>query len=208
VSLYFQVEAAALRRRGVYWREIQRRYAGLKLKECVREVEQQSAGGRYAAAEACVVVTGHALPSTAVWLIRAWLLSGDGGWVERRNLVPGYLQGDDASGTLKEAGDASISADESERLRRLIDEAAADRTRHVPSTVFDGDPAEVAVWVRGRGVVLSGDFNLAGVPAAKEELPVVRLIRGVRDLGSKVPLTPLAVGACNALTGQIQLGTT
>ena len=198
---YFGVHSLAVRRRNRYWHEIKRRFAGLETKHYLRDVESRAMTG-----SACVVLTGAALPHGGAWLVRAWLYPGGTGRVERRSLRPSYLVGETAQDIEVESGDAPLEAEEAEALRVLINEAVAHRGRIVHSEARDGAPAEVAVWAWELGVVKTGRCNLAGVPANREHLPVVRLMRRVWELGRKVPGDGQPFGSFNSTTGAIQLG--
>ena len=207
LCLAMAAHSLAERRRNVFWREIGRRYGGTRLKDCVRELDDDTAqGASRARADACVILGGAALPHGGSWLVRVWLLPHGGGAVERRSVSPGYLADDSAEHVRLAAGEAPLTAEEADGLRGLLDAARDSRNRRVDSDVKDGAPAEVAVWLRGRGVVFTGECNLAGIPPAAQNLPVVRLMQAVQALGAKVTSPPLLVGAFNHRTGEILLG--
>jgi hypothetical protein len=177
VSLYILLVSTAQRRRKPYWRELQRRYAGLPLDEYVREADSHSG-------DACITLTGSNPPADAAWLVHV-TLHGDGdgyavaGKIERRELSPAWALGESPGPVTMASADLQLDAPQAEALRLLANRAVADGSRSVSSTVIDGAPAELAVWVRRRGLVLRGRCNLAGVSAANESLPVVQLMRRV-----------------------------
>jgi hypothetical protein len=186
VFVYVLVVSTAGRRRKPYWRELQRRYAGLSLKDYVRD-----AGSRLG--DACIILTGAYLPGRTAWLTCVTLHADRegqavGGKVERRELSPAWTLAESAGEVTLSSGSSQLDAEPAEALRLLANRAVADGNRSVPSRVIDGNPAELAVWVRRRGLVLTARCNLAGVSPEHEPLTAVQLMRRVWELGQAVPL--------------------
>jgi hypothetical protein len=202
---YLGIDALANRRRNVYWAELKRRYGGADLGVYLRDTQDEAEAGRGRDAEACIVLSGWALPHGGAWVVRAWLRP-DGGWVERATLRPHFLSDERADEVRVATGEASLSAEDAADLKRLADAATKDWPRRVVSAVMDGVPVEVAVWVRGRGIVRLGSCNLAGIPDRKRNLPVVQLMLRVSELGGRVNGPPVAFGAYDGQKNQIQLG--
>jgi hypothetical protein len=202
---YLGIDALANRRRKVYWTELKRRFGGAELGAYLRDTQDEAETGRGPDAEACVVLSGWALPHGGAWVIRAWLRS-DGGWVERATLRPHFLSEERADDVRVTAAKAPLTAGDAADLKRLMDAARRDWPRRVVSAVMDGAPAEVAVWVRGGRIVRLGSCNLAGIPDRERNLPVVQLMLRVSELGGKVNGPPVAFGAYDAQKNQIHLG--
>jgi hypothetical protein len=192
------------RRRSRYWRELERRYAGLRADDYLPEVEAEVQSA--ADSDLVVLVSGSALPHGGHWLVKVRLAKDRaGGTVQYRSLSPVVPPQDQTGRVGFTTGEAPLTGDQTAQVRALAAGPFPKFFKEIMSTVTDGAPAELLVWRRDAGVVGRGRCNLSGVPPEKEAVPFVRLIRLVSELGRKVPSPPLLAGSYDPRRNEIRL---